>query len=232
MKIDKNFLNVLNSNSEKSSPQKILNDSITSLFKGKLAYVCSFGTESAIILHMISKIDKNIPIILLNTNFLFDETITYRDYLLKKFKLTNYIEAVPDEEDLKQKDSNDKLWKENPDLCCNLRKVLPLQKKLKFYDAWISGRKSYQEGERKKIKVFENLNKKIVVNPLANSNKVFVDQYFRKNKIKRHPLFEKGYLSIGCVHCTVKALNSSDPRSGRWSNKTKTECGIHYNLDK
>lgn len=232
MKIDKNFLNVLNSNSEKSSPQKILNDSITSLFKSKLAYVCSFGTESAIILHMISKIDKNIPIILLNTNFLFDETITYRDYLLKKFKLTNYIEAVPDEEDLKQKDSNDKLWKENPDLCCNLRKVLPLQKKLKFYDAWISGRKSYQEGERKKIKVFENLNNKIVVNPLANSNKVFVDQYFRKNKIKRHPLFEKGYLSIGCVHCTVKALNSSDPRSGRWSNKTKTECGIHYNLDK
>ena len=130
---------------------------------------------------MISKIDKNIPIILLNTNFLFDETITYRDYLLKKFKLTNYIEAVPDEEDLKKKDSNDKLWKENPDLCCNLRKVLPLQKKLKFYDAWISGRKSYQEGERKKIKVFENLNKKIVVNPLANSNKVFVDQYFIKN---------------------------------------------------
>ncbi len=232
MEIDQKFLNLLNAKNEKLTPQKILDKSIKFTFKDKVAYVCSFGTESAIILHMISQIDRNFPVILLNTNFLFKETIVYKNYLLDKFKLTNYHEVTPDKKDLKFKDSDNKLWKKNPDLCCNIRKVLPLQKKLKLFDAWISGRKSYQDGERKKIKAFEILNKKIVINPLANINREFVDEYFKENNINRHPLFKKGYLSIGCVNCTVRTLNSDDPRSGRWSNKTKTECGIHYNLEK
>ncbi len=227
-----NFLESLNQNYKNFSPQDILEKSIKFSFRKKMVYICSFGAESAIILHMISKIDNNFPIVLLNTNFLFEETIDYKNYLIKSFNLTNCDEYFPDDKDLDALDKHGKLWKINPDLCCNIRKVLPLQKVLKRYKAWISGRKSYHEGERKSLKFFEKLNNKIVVNPLANIDQNFVNSYFEKNKIKRHPLFEHGYLSIGCINCTVKTLSSDDPRSGRWYNKIKTECGIHYNIKK
>ena len=138
MKIDENLLNQLNDNSKKLSPQDILDNSINNIFKKKMVYVCSFGTESAIMLHMISEIDRSLPIILLNTNFLFKETIEYKDYLIGKFKFSNFKEVSPSIEDLKINDSKGTLWKEDPDLCCNIRKVLPLQKELQKYDAWIS----------------------------------------------------------------------------------------------
>ena len=230
MKIDENLLNQLNDNSKKMAPQDILDNSINNIFKKKMVYVCSFGTESAIMLHMISEIDRSLPIILLNTNFLFKETIEYKDYLIGKFKFSNFKEVSPSIEDLKINDSKGKLWKEDPDLCCNIRKVLPLQKELQKYDAWISGRKSYHEGERTNLKFFEYINKKIVVNPLAKEKQNFVNSYFKLHNIERHPLFESGYQSLGCTHCTVKTSMIDSPRSGRWANKIKTECGIHYNL--
>ena len=230
MKTDEKFLNKLNDDCKNSLPQNILENSINNIFKKKMVYVCSFGTESAIILHMVSEIDKSLPIILLNTNYLFKETIEYKDYLINKFKFSNFKEIYPSIKDLKINDSEGTLWKEDPDLCCNIRKVLPLQKELKKYDAWVSGRKSYHAGERTNLKFFEYINEKIVVNPLANVNRNFVDSYFKKHDIERHPLFESGYLSLGCTHCTVKTSMIDSPRSGRWNNKTKTECGIHYNL--
>ena len=232
MKIDENLLNQLNDNSKKLSPQDILDNSINNIFKKKMVYVCSFGTESAIILHMISDIDRSFPIILLNTNYLFKETIEYKDYLIDKFKFSDFKEISPSVEDLKINDSKGTLWKEDPDLCCNIRKVLPLQKELQKYDAWISGRKSYHEEERKNLKFFEYINKKIVVNPLAKVKRDFVNSYFKIHNIERHPLFESGYQSLGCTHCTVKTSKIDSPRSGRWANKIKTECGIHYNLKK
>ena len=228
MKLDKNLSDILNENYRDLSPFQILENSIKTDFKNKMVYVCSFGTESAIILHMISRIDKSLPVLLLNTNFLFEETIIYKNYLLKKLDLKNFKEIYPDKNDLKVNDSKNSLWKSDPDSCCNIRKVLPLKKDLENYSAWVSGRKAYHEGERKKIKSFEILDEKIVINPLANVEKDFVNSYFENNKIDRHPLFEKGYLSIGCIHCTEKTFNSADPRSGRWSNTLKTECGIHY----
>tara|TARA_B100000242_G_scaffold26976_1_gene16411 strand:+ start:312 stop:1010 length:699 start_codon:yes stop_codon:yes gene_type:complete len=232
MKIDENLLSKLNNSNKKLSPQKILENSIKNIFKNKIVYVCSFGTESAIILKMISEIDRSLPIILLNTNYLFKETIEYKDYLINKFKFSNFKEISPNPEDLKIFDSNEELWKKSPDLCCNIRKVIPLQKELKKYDAWISGRKSYHDEERKNLKFYEYINEKVVINPLAKVNQNFVNSYFKMNNINRHPLFEAGYLSIGCTHCTAKASMIDNPRSGRWADKVKTECGIHYNLKK
>ena len=230
MKIDEKLLSQLNDNYNNLSPQNVLENSINNIFKKKMVYVCSFGTESAIILHMISKIDRSLPIILLNTNYLFKETIEYKDYLISKFDFSNFKEISPNAEDLNINDSRGTLWKKDPDLCCNIRKVLPLQKELKNYDAWISGRKSYHEGERKNLEFFEYINQKIVVNPLAKVNNNFVNSYFKINNIDRHPLFEAGYLSLGCTHCTVKTSVIDSPRSGRWADKIKTECGIHYDL--
>ena len=232
MKIDENFLHQLNDDNKNLSPQNILEDSISNIFRKKMVYVCSFGTESAIILHMISEIDRSFPIILLITNYLFKETIEYKDYLIGKFKFSNFKEVSPSIEDLKINDNKGTLWRENPDLCCNIRKVLPLQKELKKYDAWVSGRKSYHEGERKNLKFFEYINQKIVVNPLAKVNQNFINSYFKENNLDRHPLYEFGYLSVGCTHCTIKTSSVDSPRSGRWADKIKTECGIHYNLKK
>ena len=226
-----NYVRILNESLQDASPFEVLKLSVEKLFKKKLIYVCSFGAESAVILHMISRINKNLPIVLLNTNFLFKETIDYKNYLLEKLELNNFKEILPDERDLLNKDKRN-LWKINPDLCCNIRKVQPLNKVLKGYNAWISGRKSYHNGERKGVKFFELLDQKIIINPLVDSDMKFIDNYFEKNKIERHPLFKKGFLSIGCTHCTKKTIDLDNPRSGRWSDTTKTECGIHKNFYK
>ena len=229
---DSIYLKNLNKEYKDSSPELILRMTIEEIFKNKIAYVCSFGTESAIILHMISKIDSNFPVILINTNFLFKETIEYKNYLLQKLKLKNCKEIFPNNSDLVKNDKYGNLWKSNPDSCCNIRKVIPLKKELRNYQAWISGRKSYHKGERKFLKIFEVLNQKVVVNPLAFVDKSFIDSYFDFHKINKHPLFTKGYLSIGCINCTIKSSNVDDPRSGRWKNNIKTECGIHYSYKK
>ena len=122
------YLKNLNKEYKDSSPELILRMTIEEIFKNKIAYVCSFGTESAVILHMISQIDKNLPVILVNTNFLFKETIEYKNHLIQKLKLKNCKEIFPDSYDLIKNDKNGNLWKSNPDLCCNIRKVIPLKK--------------------------------------------------------------------------------------------------------
>ena len=220
----------LNKEFRKSSPEEIIKKSLN-IFKSKIVYISSFGTESAIILHMISQIDKNFPIALLNTHFLFKQTLNYKNKLIKIFNLTNFIEIFPDKLNLEQDDPNNNLWKKNVEKCCELRKVKPLNSFLKKYDAWISGRKSYQGGERIDVEPFEFNNGKIVVNPLANFEKKLVLLYFNNYNLPKHPLTQEGYMSVGCTHCTHKPIDKNDPRSGRWINQTKTECGIHYKKD-
>ena len=230
MNFDQNEVKELNKEFHKSSPEEIIRKS-HNLFKDKIVYISSFGIESAIILHMISQIDKNFPIALLNTNFLFKQTLGYKNKLIKRLNLKNFIEIFPDNSNLQKDDPNNNLWKSDVEKCCELRKVKPLNKFLKKYNAWISGRKSYQGGERFDVQPFEFNNGKVVVNPLANFEKKLVLLYFNNNNLPKHPLVEEGYLSVGCTHCTFKPKNIEDPRSGRWINQTKTECGIHYKKD-
>ena len=216
----------LNKECQGLAPKKILEVSIKK-FGNKITYICSFGTESAIILHMISKIDKKFPIFLLNTHFLFPETIDYKNKLIKKLSLTNCLDIFPDESLIKIEDPENNLWQNDTDRCCQIRKVKPLDKILKNYSSWISGRKSYHRGLRMDLKPFELLNEKIVVNPLINIKKEEVENYFQVNNLPQHPLFKHGYFSIGCSHCTFKTNDKRNIRSGRWKNKIKTECGIH-----
>ena len=222
------LISTLNNKCHGLHPEEILEISIKK-FSNKITYICSFGTESAIILHMISKIDKKFPIFLLNTHFLFPETIVYKNKLLKRLRLTNCSDIYPDELLIKQEDPKNNLWMNNVDRCCEIRKVKPLDKILKNYSSWISGRKSYHQGERSDLKPFELLNKKIVVNPLINVKQEEADNYFEVNDLPKHPLLKKGYFSIGCIHCTSKSTDKSNIRSGRWKNQIKTECGIHFN---
>ena len=173
MNFDQNEVKELNKEFHKSSPEEIIRKS-HNLFKDKIVYISSFGIESAIILHMISQIDKNFPIALLNTNFLFKQTLDYKNKLIKTLNLKNFVEIFPDNSNLQKDDPNNNLWKSDIEKCCELRKVKPLNKFLKKYNAWISGRKSYQGGERFDVQPFEINNGKVVVNPLANFEKKLV----------------------------------------------------------
>ena len=218
----------LNKLFEKKTSFSILSYSIQNLFLNKIAYVCSFGTESAVILHMISIIDKELPIIFLNTQKLFKETIDYKDRIIRHLSLKNVKEVFPNQKDLELNDPEGFLWKKNPDFCCKLRKVDPLVLNLTQYDAWISGRKSYQSNERATKNFINSQERKLIISPLINWSQKQINQYFLANDLPRHPLIEEGYLSIGCENCTVKTSNNSNSRSGRWSGTEKTECGIHF----
>ena len=226
--LGKKKIQSLNNLFEKKSSFSILSYSIQNLFLKKIAYVCSFGAESAVILHMISCIDKELPIIFLNTQKLFRETIEYKDKIIRYLSLKNVKEVFPNPKDVEINDPKGFLWKKDPDLCCKLRKVEPLILNLKRYDAWISGRKSYQNNERATKSFVDVQEGKVIISPLINWSQKKINEYFLANNLPRHPLMQEGYLSIGCQNCTVKTSNNSNTRSGRWSGTDKTECGIHF----
>ena len=212
----------------KKTPEEIIATVINKYFKKKIVYVCSFGAESAIILHIISKISINFPIIFINTLKLFGDTIIYKTNLIKGLGLRNCTDIYPDLKDVQLYDSNDDLWSQNQNKCCEIRKIKPLNEALKGYDAWISGRKSYHNEERKNKDIVEFQNNKFIVSPLIANSLEEINNYFKRYGLIRHPLYNKGYQSIGCENCTSKTVKNGKVRSGRWLNTTKTECGIHF----
>ena len=198
---------------------------------GDMAVVSSFGAESAVLLHMIASIDPDLPVLFLDTEKHFPETMAYRDTLVSHLGLKNLIILKPDRDDLAAKDANELRWSFDPDGCCEIRKVKPLAKALGKFDASITGRKGFQSSTRQGLPRFEIDNSdaqgRLKINPLANWDKAKLDAYFEEHDLPRHPLEAQGYPSIGCAPCTSKVAPGEDPRSGRWSGWDKTECGIH-----
>jgi len=205
----------------------ILKVMIKDIFHNKIVVTSSFGAESVVILHLVSKVDLNTPIIFLNTGKLFPETLEYVNTLRRKLKLNKIKILNPDFEELQIQDEKNDLYKMNPDLCCQIRKVIPLKKALKNFDAWINGRKRFHDFERKNIKQIEKVNGLIKINPLYDWSFKDIQNYININKLPEHPLVKKGYKSIGCIPCTSKVADDEAHRSGRWINNKKTECGIH-----
>ena len=209
------------------SAQDFLRAMLTKEFPGKVAAVSSFGSESVVLLHMISEIDPSTPVLFLNTGKLFGETLRYRDRLQEVLGLTDLRAVFPHPDDLKESDPASNLWRKNPDGCCHIRKVLPLRRALESFDAEISGRKRFQtkaRGEMQKVEINEG---RIKLNPLAEWGLEDLTQYIKDHELPRHPLVKDGYLSIGCMPCTQRVQNPGDYRSGRWSGLDKDECGIH-----
>jgi phosphoadenosine phosphosulfate reductase len=168
-----------------------------------------------------------VPVLFLETGKHFMETLMYRDILVDRFGFTDAREIKPDPKDLFAKDPNGDLWSRDPNACCNLRKVLPLERALAPFDAWITGRKRFQTGTRKALPLFEASDGKIKVNPLAAWTPEMIQDAFKRFKLPPHPLFDEGFASIGCAPCTRKIAVGEDSRAGRWSGLDKTECGIH-----
>ncbi len=207
--------------------EELLRAAIESEFIDRIALVSSFGAESAVLLHMVSRIKPDLPIIFLDTRKLFGETLRYRDELTAKLGLTGIRNIRPDDEDVKKEDGNGLLWAREPDACCALRKTRPLTKALAGFDAWITGRKHFHSATRSALPTVEHDGRHVKLNPLVTWNGEKIRAYMKEHDLPLHPLVADGFLSIGCMPCTRRVEAGEDVRAGRWSGIAKTECGIH-----
>lgn len=218
----------LNSQFEGATAHEILKASIRHQFAGGIAMVSSFGADSAVLLHMVAEVDPSTPVLFVDTVKLFPATITYRDELVEKLGLTDVRTEKPAREDLARQDPAGMLWMSDTDACCHIRKVLPLERALDGFEAWISGRKRFQSASRATLEFFEADAGRIKVNPLADWSAAEILDYARAHDLPPHPLVAQGYPSIGCLPCTSKVAPGEDARAGRWRGQDKTECGIHW----
>lgn len=210
-----------------ASPAEIIATALETVGRERLAVVSSFGTESAALLKVTAEVDPAIPVIFLDTGWLFQETLAYRDTLVATLGLTDVRSTRPSEAALSREDPDSDLWFNNPDACCRIRKVEPLARALQPFSAWINGRKRFQGGARAAIPVVEQDGDRLKFNPFANVSRDEIAAIFDRAKLPRHPLVAAGFLSVGCMPCTSRSEPGEDARAGRWRGQAKTECGIH-----
>ena len=175
----------------------------------------------------MADVDPAIPVVFLDTGWLFEETLAYRDTLIATLGLTDVRSIKPLEATLSREDPERELWFSDPDACCRIRKVEPLARALKPFSAWINGRKRFQGGARAEIPVVEDDGAKLKFNPFANVSREEIEAIYTMAKLPPHPLLASGYLSVGCMPCSSRTAPGEDSRAGRWRGQAKRECGIH-----
>jgi phosphoadenosine phosphosulfate reductase len=210
-----------------AAPAEVIAAALKTVGREQLAVVSSFGTESAALLKVVADVDPAIPVIFLDTGWLFEETLVYRDTLIATLGLRDVRSIKPLETALLREDPDRELWFTNPDACCRIRKVEPLQRALAPFSAWINGRKRFQGGARAVIPVVEDDGSRLKFNPFANISREEIEAIYTLAKLPPHPLVASGYLSVGCMPCSSRTSPDEDARAGRWRGRPKTECGIH-----
>ncbi len=216
---------------ESRQPQDLLAEAVKR-FAPKIVVACSFGAEDVVLVDMVQRIDPSIPLFYLDTDFLFPETYATRDriverYGLKPAQVIQVKSLLTPEQQAAQ--YGEALWSTDPDRCCQLRKVEPLTRVLKGFDAWITGIRRDQSPTRANASMIEWDGKfeLVKVNPLARWTWAEVWTYIKVYEVPYNPLHDQNYPSIGCTYCTAPVAPGEDPRAGRWKNFTKTECGLH-----
>ena len=209
---------------------EVLRHALTAPEAGRLALVSSFGAESVVLLHMVSVIRRDTPVIFLDTELLFAETLVYQQELTERLGLSDLRIIRADRAEAAQADPDRTLHETDTDACCALRKTRPLTRALAGFDGWITGRKRFHGGSRAGLDFFETEEGtgRMKVNPLAHWTPQDVRTYMEENRLPRHPMVARGYPSIGCMPCTSPVTVNEDIRAGRWRGTTKTECGIHF----
>jgi phosphoadenosine phosphosulfate reductase len=221
----------LNGMFDEMDAEGVLRQALTDVLAGDVAIVSSFGADSSVLLHMVSQIDPHLPIYFLETGKHFSETLTYVETLRRRLGLTNVVWLSPDPADLEQFDPDGTLWETDPDSCCHIRKTEPLEPVLEKFGGWVTGRKRYQTAERGVLPHFElTSDDRIKVNPLAYWLDADVIAYRKAHDLPEHPLYAKGFKSIGCAPCTSAVAEGEDARAGRWRGLDKQECGIHFDF--
>ena len=207
----------------------LLRSAIVRDFPGRIALVSSFGADSVVLLHMVAEINPATPVLFNETGMLFAETLAYQREVAAELGLTNVRLVRPTLASLSAADPSGTLHATDTDACCHLRKVVPLNRALEPYGAWITGRKRFQAHTRAALPFAEyDEARRIKLNPLANWTLQDIRAYMVDHDLPRHPLVARGYGSIGCAPCTTPVAEGEDPRAGRWRNQDKTECGIHF----
>lgn len=181
----------------------------------------SFGTTSAVILHLVSRIKPECPIYFIDTGYHFEETISYKKRITRLLDL-NVIDLRPDPSQHAMT-QNEQLWNQDPDRCCEINKVEPLERVKSKYKVWMSGLIGFQNRYRSTLEIMDDENELLKFYPLIDWNSSLVEEYIEVHSLPQHPLKEKGYHSVGCIHCTIQGKG----RSGRWDGLSKTECGLH-----
>jgi phosphoadenosine phosphosulfate reductase len=215
---------------ESRSPQEILTWAIDQ-FWPQIAMSSSFQTQSMPLLHMATRIRRDLLIFFLDTGYHFWDTLIFREQIASEWKL-NVLDLYRDHRwDHFARQHTRSLPLEDPDLCCFLNKVQPMQKALGDLQAWITGIRRDQTAARAHAKILElQPDGLLKVNPLLNWTRRDVEKYIEENALPVHPLLARGYRSIGCAPCTVAIGVNDDERAGRWAGRGKTECGLHTEM--
>ena len=209
-------------------PADILARALADPTVGRVALVSSFGAESVALLHMVARIEPATPVLFLDTEMLFPETLAYQAEIAAALGLRDVRRITPDRAQAFLRDGDGLLHRRDTDACCALRKSEPLARALGPFDAWITGRKRHQGGARKAMPVVEAAEGRLKINPLAHWAPADVGAYTEAHGLPRHPLVARGFASIGCAPCTTPVRPGEDPRAGRWRGRNKDECGIHF----
>jgi phosphoadenosine phosphosulfate reductase len=180
-----------------------------------------------VLLALVADVDPATPILFVDTGKHFPETLAYRDELVRFLGLTDVRSIGPTTAEVEAQDPPGELWRFDPDACCRLRKVTPLERALEGFDAWVTGRKRHQALTRIALPVTERVDGKTKLNPLAEWTSDEIEAEMVRRHLPRHSLSTMGYPSIGCATCTRAVASGEDPRSGRWFGTGKVECGIH-----
>ena len=219
----------LNKRYRHHSASAVLEHALNDPLVGQVSLVSSFGTESIVLLHLLSVLDRTVPVLFLDTEMLFPETLAYQQEVAEKFRLSDVRRITPDREALFNRDPDAILHLADPDACCTLRKREPLERALQGFEAWITGRKRFQTDKRAALEFFEADDAgRIKINPLAHWSRADVQDYIVNNRLPRHPLASARLPSLGCMPCTSEVNPGEDDRSGRWRGLDKDECGIHF----
>lgn len=197
----------------------------------KLFTTSSFQSHSLVLLHILSRIDKTIPIYFINTGYHFPETVQFRDHITELFGL-NTLDLKSDLPKFMQRDAEGKLlFTSDPDHCCYLNKTQPMDAILRSNDVWINGVRADQSAVRAAMKVEQPAQHgSIRFHPMLDWNSKMIWQYQKEYNLPKHPLEEKGYVSIGCEPCTRKLDPEMQEREARWFGLNKVECGLHTDL--
>lgn len=216
---------------ETKQPQDVLAAAIER-YGQKIVVACSFGAEDVALVDMALRINPLVPLFYLDTDFLFPETYATRDRVIERYGLqpAQVIQVKSMLTPQEQAESHgEALWARDPDQCCQLRKVEPLTRVLRGYDAWITGIRRDQAPSRANAGLIEWDQKfqLIKINPLVRWTSTDVWTYIKVYEVPYNPLHDQNYPSIGCTYCTAPVAPGNDPRTGRWKNFAKTECGLH-----
>jgi len=215
-----------NARLEKATPEERLAFAVDT-FAEDLLFTSSFGAQSAVLLHLWSRIAGKLPVVFIDTGFLFPETVKYRDELAARLglELRILVSDIPTKDFVAR--YGDDIQKKDPDFCCGVNKVAPLAPLKEKARGWVSGLRRDQSKARANVEILEADGHLVRVHPIASFTKVDVADYLARHALPEHPLVARRYLSIGCAPCTRAVAEGEDERAGRWAWTNKTECGLH-----